>query len=250
MGETERDCTADWEMGATRAWGLLRCGARGVAGAPRRRRGWCREFPAWQACRRSRAPLRGIALAIVGVAQPCARGQARGVGVGATGAGRCRTRASVRGASGGRWAVSGFDGVGGDRGARGDGAPGRRYRGAADRAGRVGAAGASMNVAGTAVVVVATRPVDFRKGHVSMSLTGSAQRSFWDSYRQLDSLLLSARLRNNRRWIKMRGAPAFAAAELEHNVPARDLGWTRRPMVRLDILHHTVVGRWKCLRSK
>ena len=128
-------------VGATRAGGVCDAGLaaaleRGGEGA-----GGAREFPGWEARRRSRAPPRGIALAVVGVAPPCARGQARGAGVGATGAGRFRTRAraSVRGASGGSWAGSGFDGVGGDRGARGDGASARRYRGAPDRRGRAGA---------------------------------------------------------------------------------------------------------------
>ena len=54
--------------------------------------GGSRELPAWEARRRSRAPLRGLALAVVGAAQPGSRRQAGGAGVGATGAGRCRAR--------------------------------------------------------------------------------------------------------------------------------------------------------------
>ena len=57
-------------------------------------------------------------------------------------------------------------GVGCDRVARGDGAPRWRYRRFAGRGDCLGVAGASMNVAVTGMrVVVATRPVDFRKGH-------------------------------------------------------------------------------------
>ena len=70
---------------------------------------------------------------------------------------RCHARGGQRDGSG--W-------VGCDRGAGGDGASRRRYRRFAGRGDCLGAAGASMNVAGTGMrVVVATRPVDFRKGH-------------------------------------------------------------------------------------
>ena len=58
------------------------------------------------------------------VAQLGTRGQAGGADVGATAAdrGRARNTGSGRGAGGGGGCECGFDGVGGDRGARGDGA--------------------------------------------------------------------------------------------------------------------------------
>ena len=58
-----------------------------------------------------------------------------------------------------------------------NGAPRWRYRRFAGRGDCLGAAGASLNVAGTAMrVVVATRPVDFRKG-VESSIRGPRHRA-------------------------------------------------------------------------
>ena len=81
--------------------------------------------------------------------------------VGAAGDGRLGAAAGVRRARGGQRERSRSDWVGLDRGARSDGACRRRDRRVADRGDRLGAAGASMNVAGTGMrVVVATRAVD------------------------------------------------------------------------------------------
>ena len=101
---------------------------------------------------------------------PRTPGQVRGAVIGGAGtrAGRRRIRSGtgLRHARGGQREGPRFDGVGLDRGARSDGAPRRRYRCFEDRGDRLGATGASMIVAGTGMrVVVATHPVDFRKGH-------------------------------------------------------------------------------------
>ena len=70
--------------------------AAAVAPALEHRRdgaGRARELPVWQTRGRSCTAPRGVALAVVVVAQPCARGQV--FGVGATGAGRYRARVSA-----------------------------------------------------------------------------------------------------------------------------------------------------------